>query len=60
MTRSVSVQEVSKHSISEDLWIVVNEKVYDLTEFAPQHPGGAASKSSFRQVKLPVIESSNI
>ncbi|KAF2861501.1 hypothetical protein K470DRAFT_256878 [Piedraia hortae CBS 480.64] len=40
MTR-VSVSEIIKHSSPDDLWIVVNGKVYDLTNFAPNHPGGA-------------------
>jgi L-lactate dehydrogenase (cytochrome) len=47
MARVVSVQEISKHSIPEDLWIVVDGTVYDLTEFAPEHPGGAGSESPF-------------
>jgi L-lactate dehydrogenase (cytochrome) len=42
----VSVSEVSKHSTAEDCWVVVNGKVYDLTTFAPEHPGGAHSKYS--------------
>ncbi|RDL32037.1 Uncharacterized protein BP5553_09439 [Venustampulla echinocandica] len=42
MAPLISAQEVSKHNISEDLWIVVDDAVYDLTEFAPEHPGGAA------------------
>jgi hypothetical protein len=45
MARVVSVQEVTKHNIPEDLWIVVDGTVYDLTEFAPEHPGGAGGKS---------------
>jgi L-lactate dehydrogenase (cytochrome) len=46
MARVISVQEVTKHSIPEDLWIVVDDTVYDLTEFAPEHPGGAGSTFS--------------
>ncbi|TVY39298.1 Cytochrome b2, mitochondrial [Lachnellula occidentalis] len=41
MTRIISVQEVTQHNIPEDLWIVVDNTVYDFTEFAPEHPGGA-------------------
>ena len=40
----LSVEEISKHSSAEDCWIVVEGKVWDLTEFAPSHPGGAHSK----------------
>jgi L-lactate dehydrogenase (cytochrome) len=46
MARVISVQEISKHSTPEDLWIVVDNTVYDLTEFAPEHPGGASSTCS--------------
>ena len=38
----ISVSEVAKHGKSDDCWIVVNGKVYDLTNFAPNHPGGAS------------------
>ncbi|CAO3627328.1 unnamed protein product [Cunninghamella blakesleeana] len=38
--RSISSQEVSKHNKKDDLWIVIHEKVYDLTSFLPEHPGG--------------------
>jgi L-lactate dehydrogenase (cytochrome) len=44
MARVISVQEISKHNIPDDLWIVVDGTVYDLTEFAPEHPGGAGSR----------------
>ncbi|PBP18263.1 FMN-dependent dehydrogenase [Diplocarpon rosae] len=35
-----SAQEVSQHNVPEDLWVIVNNNIYDLTEFAPNHPGG--------------------
>ena len=39
----VSVEEISKHNTPEDCWIVVDGKVWDITEFAPEHPGGGES-----------------
>ncbi|KAH8664063.1 FMN-dependent dehydrogenase [Xylariales sp. PMI_506] len=39
-SRLISTQEISKHSAVGDLWIVVDNAVYDMTTFAPQHPGG--------------------
>jgi L-lactate dehydrogenase (cytochrome) len=33
--------DVAKHNSKDDLWLIVHGKVYDLTEFAPEHPGGA-------------------
>ncbi|KAK5164275.1 uncharacterized protein LTR77_009969 [Saxophila tyrrhenica] len=38
----ITVSEVAKHATPDDCWIVVNGKVYDLTNFAPEHPGGAS------------------
>jgi L-lactate dehydrogenase (cytochrome) len=40
----ISVAELDKHAKPDDCWIVVNGKVYDLTTFAPNHPGGPDSK----------------
>ena len=37
----IAVSEVAQHNKSDDCWMVVNGKVYDLTSFAPKHPGGA-------------------
>jgi cytochrome b involved in lipid metabolism len=42
----ISVAELDKHAKPDDCWIVVNGKVYDLTTFAPNHPGGPDSKTS--------------
>ena len=39
----ISVEEISKHNTPEDCWIVVDGKVWDITEFAPEHPGGGES-----------------
>ena len=32
--------EVAKHNTGEDLWLIVKGQAYDLTDFAPEHPGG--------------------
>ena len=47
----ISVAELDKHAKPDDCWIVVNGKVYDLTTFAPNHPGGPDSKSSATNTK---------
>ncbi|KAH8818999.1 FMN-dependent dehydrogenase-domain-containing protein [Xylogone sp. PMI_703] len=41
MTKVISVTEISKHNSPQDVWIVVDGKVYDMTKFTPEHPGGA-------------------
>ncbi|KAI1452139.1 FMN-dependent dehydrogenase-domain-containing protein [Annulohypoxylon moriforme] len=40
--RSISVNEISQHRSLNDLWLVVDNVVYDLSHFAPEHPGGVA------------------
>ncbi|KAI9342787.1 cytochrome b5-like protein [Zopfochytrium polystomum] len=35
-----SFDEVSKHSSKTDCWMVVHGKVYDVTAFLEEHPGG--------------------
>jgi cytochrome b involved in lipid metabolism len=32
--------EVRKHNKPNDMWIVVNDNVYDVTQFKKTHPGG--------------------
>ncbi|MCJ1363097.1 Cytochrome b2, mitochondrial precursor [Acarospora aff. strigata] len=32
--------EVKKHNNEESCWVIVHGRVYDVTEFMPEHPGG--------------------
>ncbi|CAA7404184.1 unnamed protein product [Spirodela intermedia] len=35
-----SPQETAQHDTREDCWIIVDGKVYDVTEYLDDHPGG--------------------
>lgn len=32
--------EVAKHNTTDDLWVVYNGKVYDVSKYVDEHPGG--------------------
>ena len=38
--RQISLAEVEKHVAYDDLWLVIAGKVYDVTAFMDDHPGG--------------------
>jgi len=40
-SRRVTIEEVAQHNTKDDCWVIVSGKVYDITEWAPHHPGGA-------------------
>jgi cytochrome b involved in lipid metabolism len=35
-----TLKEVNKHKKKGDLWIIINNKIYDISEFLKYHPGG--------------------
>jgi cytochrome b involved in lipid metabolism len=37
---SFTLAEVAKHNTKDDAWVVIKNKVYDLSEFVDEHPGG--------------------
>jgi len=40
--RTFTCAEVAEHSTRDDLWIIVDNTVYDMTAFLARHPGGSA------------------
>jgi len=41
--QNVSLAELQKHNSPDDCWVAIHGMVYDLTEFADEHPAGAQS-----------------
>ncbi|VUC32649.1 unnamed protein product [Clonostachys rosea] len=35
-----TMEEITRHNTSTDLWVVIDNDVYDMTEFQHKHPGG--------------------
>lgn len=44
-TKLVPAQTVLQHNKPDDCWVVVDDEIWDITDFVPEHPGGATSES---------------
>merc|ERR550514_2470817 len=42
-----TVEEVAKHNNKESCWVILNDKVLDVTEFLKDHPGGELAILTF-------------
>ncbi|KAA8576887.1 hypothetical protein EYC84_006927 [Monilinia fructicola] len=41
MTKTFKGSDVSSHNTPDSCWVCINETIYDVTEFLPNHPGGS-------------------
>lgn len=40
MSNVFTYQEIAEHNSPDDAWIIIDGKVYDVTKFVDEHPGG--------------------
>ncbi|XP_062195774.1 cytochrome B5-like protein isoform X2 [Phragmites australis] len=41
-SKSYAKEDVSKHNTRKDCWVIIKNKVYDVTAYVEEHPGGDA------------------
>lgn len=39
-TKTYTIEECLKHCDDKDCWLIIDGKVYDVTPFLDEHPGG--------------------
>jgi cytochrome b involved in lipid metabolism len=55
--KEYTLDEVAKHNQRNDAWIALQGKVYDVTEWIPQHPGGDEILRCIGKDGTPIFES---
>ncbi|KAK8567367.1 hypothetical protein V6N13_105339 [Hibiscus sabdariffa] len=40
LTKLYTMQEASQHNTKDDCWVVIDGKVYDVSSYLDEHPGG--------------------
>lgn len=41
-------EDVLSHNTEESTWVIINDRVFDLTEYMKKHPGGQKGSSIIR------------
>lgn len=45
--KKFKIKEVEKHSTPEDCWIVIKDKVYDISLYIPKHPAPESTLTQY-------------
>lgn len=40
MAKQFTYKEIAEHNTEDDLWMIIDGKVYDCSKFVDEHPGG--------------------
>lgn len=40
MSKTFTLEDIKQHTTRQDCWVVIENKVYDVTKFLDEHPGG--------------------
>lgn len=40
---TLNAQEIAKHNLAKDCWLIINSKIYNVTNYLGTHPGGVSA-----------------
>ena len=43
-------EEVASHKTLADCWLIINNRIYDVTQFLPRHPAGQSRQNGDRPI----------
>lgn len=44
---TLNLTEIAKHNYTNDCWLIINNKVYNVTSYLSQHPGGTSAVAPY-------------
>lgn len=56
----ISLNDLNKHKSKSDCWIAVHSKVWDITNFVDEHPGGPSGKPPRHLQRPPMFNAKSL